>query len=124
MGANGSYANHSTDTSEGRHYQTVATIGDNIKILEPKQTNGARKLPEESHTPNRIYATFYKDGHDVKAIAKYGENGKKIFEIHTIDHKGLGAHYHIWKNGRPVEVHSLTKELENLLDKIRKFRNI
>lgn len=122
MGANGSFANHSTDTSEGRRYFTVASIGDNIKILEPKQANGARKLPEESHTPNRIYVTFYKDGHDVKAIAQYGKDGKKLFEIHTVDHKGLGAHYHIWKNGSPVEAHSLTQELKELLDKIRNFK--
>ena len=57
MGANGSFANKVTGTEEGRRYKTITAIGDNIKILEPKQVNGAIKLPEESHSPNRIYVT-------------------------------------------------------------------
>lgn len=123
MGANGSYANGSTNTDSGQNYKTVASIGDNIKILEPKRGKDGIKLPEESHTPNRIYATFYKDGHDVKAIAQYGDDDKKLYEIHTIDHKGLGVHYHVWENGRPVEgkVYSLTEDMKKLLDKVRNF---
>lgn len=123
MGANGSYASGATSTESGRHFKTVGSIGQNIKILEPKRSNDGRKLPEESHTPNRIYATFYKDGHDVKCIAKYDGNCKKLYEIHTVDHKGLGIHYHVWENGRPMEgkVYSITSEMLVLLNKIRNF---
>lgn len=123
MGANGSFANKVTGTEEGRRYKTITAIGDNIKILEPKQVNGAIKLPEESHSPNRIYVTFYKDGHDVKEIAVYGADAKKIYEIHTIDHKGLGAHYHKWVDGRPSgSPEPITKEMKKLLEDIRNFK--
>lgn len=122
MGAVGSFERGTANTEVGRNYKTIYSIGDNIKVLELKNPEKGVKLPEESHTPNRIYATFYKDGHDVKAIAKYGFDGKKLFEIHTIDHKGLGAHYHVWKDGKPIEVHSLTPEMKSLLDIVRNFK--
>ena len=122
MGAVGSFERGTANTEAGRNYKTIYSIGDNIKVLELKNPKKGAKLPEESHTPNRIYATFYKDGHDVKAIAKYGLDGKKLFEIHTIDHKGLGAHYHVWKDGKPIEVHSLTPEMKSLLDIVRNFK--
>lgn len=121
MGAVGSFEHRTANSEAGRDYRTVYSIGDNIKVLELKNPKKGVKLPEESHTPNRIYATFYKDGHDVKAIAKYGADGKKLYEIHTIDHKGLGAHYHVWKDGKPVEVHSLISEMKSLLEKVRNF---
>ena len=122
MGGNGSAGKGTTNTEEGRDYKTVYSIGDNIKVLEPKNPRKGIKLPEESHTPNRIYATFYKYGHDVKAIAVYGDDCKKLYEIHTVDHKGLGMHYHVWKDGKPVEVHSITPQMQALLDKIRNFK--
>ena len=122
MGAVGSFERGTANTEAGRNYKTIYSIGDIIKVLELKNPKKGVKLPEESHTPNRIYATFYKDGHDVKAIAKYGLDGKKLFEIHTIDHKGLGAHYHVWKDGKPIEVHSLTLEMKSLLDIVRNFK--
>lgn len=122
MGAVGSFERGTANSEAGRDYKTIYSIGDNIKVLELKNPKKGVKLPEESHTPNRIYVTFYKDGHDVKAIAKYGSDGKKLYEIHTIDHKGLGAHYHVWKEGKPIEVHSLTSEMKILLDKVRNFK--
>lgn len=121
MGANGSFAYGTSSSEAGRAYKTLGTIGD-IHIIAPKNPKAGIKLPEESHTPNRTYATFYKDGHDVKAIAKYGADGKKIWEIHTIDHKNLGAHYHEWENGRPISDKPLTPEMISLLEKIRNFK--
>jgi len=104
----------------GRKYKTIGKIVD-IRIVKHKNPKLA-KLPEESHTPNRIYATFYKDGQDVKAIAKYGHDGKKIWEIHTIDHKKMGPHYHEWKNGRPINDKPLTEEMWKILKKIRNYK--
>lgn len=79
-------------------------------------------MPEESHTPNRIYATFEKDGSDVKAIARYGSDGKKIFEIHTVDHYGIHPHYHLWGDGtQQKDGFPLTSEMKMLLDKVRKY---
>ena len=77
MGANGSFASGSTNSELGRDYSTIGACG-KIQIVSPKNPKAGIKLPEESHTPNRTYATFYKDGHDVKAIAKYGSDGKKF----------------------------------------------
>lgn len=121
MGANGTHANGSLKSELGRNWKTTATIGI-IQIVALKNPKAGVKLPEESHTPNRTYATFYKDGHDVKAIAKYGSDGKKLWEIHTVDHKGLGAHYHDWKDGSPTTSHMLTAEMKALLNKVRNFK--
>ncbi|MBQ3623208.1 MAG: hypothetical protein IJA04_05855 [Bacteroidaceae bacterium] len=105
-------------------YKTVFSIGDNIKILETKNPKTGVKLPEESHTPNRTYATFYRNGKGLKEIARYGPDGKKIEEIHIVDHKGLGAHWHPWKSGGQVknDARPLTTEMKKLVNKIINFK--
>lgn len=40
---------------------------------------------------------------------------EKEFEIHTVDHKGLGTHYHPWKDGRPGEAAPLRLLLIKML---------
>lgn len=121
MGGNGSYASGVTNTEAGRHYITIATIGD-IQILEKKNRNDSCGLPEESHTPNRIYAEFRDDGSDVGKIAVYGQDCKKLYEIHTTDHKNLHEHYHKWSNGGPIGTPKpLTSEMLELLQKVREF---
>lgn len=125
MGGNGSRGKGLLNSELGRNWKTVATIGE-IQIVQLKISTKHNKLPEESHTANRIYAIFEKDGSDVKAIAKYGNDGKKIWEIHTIDHKGLGPHLHKWANEAPV--HGSEQSLTNypkllaLLNKARNFK--
>lgn len=131
MGANGSIVNGILKSDAGRKWCTIATIGD-IQVIQKKNRNDSNKLPEESHTPNRIYAIFEKDGRDVKAIAKYGKDGKKEWEIHTTDHDNLGPHYHLWTNGRPIqtisengrirnEAYSLTPYMQSILNKVRNY---
>lgn len=121
MGGNGSFSSGSTSSEAGRAYKTVATIGD-IKILEKKNPNDSSSLPEESHTPNRTYAEIRKDGKDVGKIAKYGPDGKKLWEIHTTPHHGLNEHYHEWKDGHPVgEAKPLTQEMKDLLERVRNY---
>ena len=92
MGGNGSFISGITNFEDGRTYKTILSIGDNIKILETKNPRLALKLPEESHTPNRIYATFYRNGKGLKELAEYGADGKRLNSIHIIDHHGLGSH--------------------------------
>ncbi len=120
MGGNGSFFSGITNFEENRRYKTILSIGDNIKILETKNPRLGLKLPEESHTPNRIYAAFYRSGKGLKEIGVYGADGKKLYEIHTIDHHGLGAHYHNWLGGKPVndDAHVLTNEMKGLINKI------
>ena len=85
-------------------------------LSELKNSNDSISLPEESHTPGSLFAIFNKGGKGLKAVAKYGDDCKKIFEIHTTDHKGLGAHYHPWKDGHPLDAKPLTEELKKLLE--------
>lgn len=118
MGGNGSFASGATATEEGRRWKTVYIIGRNIKVIELKNRNDSIKLPEESHSVNSIYVIFNKGSKGIKAIAEYDSNGKKVYEIHTTDHKGLGMHYHLWSNGRPLNPIPLTTEMRELLDKI------
>lgn len=126
MGANGSFIRQSTSCEDGQHWKTVATCG-KIQILQRKDNTLGDKLPEESHTPGRVYAIFRKDGKDVKAIAQYGKNGQKIWEIHTDFHDGIRPHYHRWedkgngKRGQENVAHKLTKRMYTILRKVRKF---
>ena len=59
-------------------YKTVSSIGDNIKIHETKNPKRILKLPEESHTPNRTYVTFYRNGKGLKEIAQYGPDARGL----------------------------------------------
>lgn len=131
MGANGSHSNGSLDSELGRKWKTTGTVGD-IQIVQKKNAKESVKLPEESHSPNRIYAVFNKKGNDVQAIAKYGPDGKKIWEIHTNDHNGLGPHYHPCedghartitnRNGYPEsEAYSLDAEKKAILERVRNY---
>lgn len=123
MGGNGSFSRGDASTEAGRKYEAIYSIGENVVILEQKDKKKGVKLPEESHTPNRIYVSFYKDGHDVKDIAKYGEDGKRIWVIHTADHRGLRPHFHYWHNSTQDEVaHPLTKEMRDILERVRNFK--
>lgn len=123
MGGNGSFFSGITNFEDGRTYKTILSIEDNIKILETKNPKLGVKLPEESHTPNRIYATFYRNGKGLKEIGVYGADGKKQYEIHTIDHHGLGTHYHRWKNGKPEgDASAVTEKMKSLIEKIINFK--
>lgn len=123
MGGNGSYSRGLTRTEEGRAYQTIYDVDDNIKIIERKNKKLGIKLPEESHTPGRIYAVVNKTGSDIKSIAIYGQDARKIYEIHTDDHRGLKPHWHPWSNGHPEKdtAYPLDAEKKKILEKIRNF---
>lgn len=131
MGANGSHANGSLESELGRNWKTTDTVGE-IQIVQKKKSKESVKLPEESHTPNRIYAIFNKNGEDVHSIAKYGPDGKKIWEIHVNNHNGIQPHYHPCEEGRPKrifnkngksesETYYLDSEKLEILDKVRNY---
>lgn len=118
MGGNGSFASGSTRNEEGRRWKTINVLFNGAKVLELKKSSDSVKLPEESHTPNSIYAIYYANGKGLKEIAEYGSDGKKLYEIHTVDHKGLGTHYHTWKDGKPGDPQPITAAMEKLLKEI------
>ncbi len=122
MGGNGSFARKSTASEAGRRWKTVAITSSGIKIIELKNPNDSYSLPVESHSPNSIYAIFNKNGSGVKAIAQYGSDGKKLWEIHTTDHKGLGVHYHPWVDGHPQAAKPVTQAMKKLVDDVLNFK--
>lgn len=119
MGANGSFASGSTATEEGRRWKTVAVLSNGYKVIELKNSKSPHKAPEESHTPNSVYVMFNKNGTGIKSISLYGNDGTKQFEIHTTDHKGLGAHYHIWSNGKAGKAEPLTDSMKAILSNVK-----
>lgn len=121
MGANGSAASGSTSTESGRNWKTVLVLPNGMKVIELKNPKANHKAPEESHSPNSLYVMFNKDGKGIKSISKHGEDCKKVFEIHTQDHKGLGVHYHPWHNGRPDDAAPLTPAMKKMLDDLNSF---
>lgn len=108
MGSNGSFSGGLIRDEQSLRWKTIKVLQNGVKIIEFKKSNMPMKMPEESHSPNTTYAMVNKDGKGIKSISRYGSDGKKIFEIHTADHKGLGAHYHVWKDGKPVEIRPLS----------------
>lgn len=102
MGANGSKSKGLTETEEGRRWKTVETLPNGVKIIEFKDSKTPTKMPEESHSPNAIYAMMFKKGNGLKCISIYDSDCKKVVEIHNEDHEGIGPHYHHWKDGQPV----------------------
>ena len=108
MGGNGSKSSGSLEKEEGRRWKTVAVLPNGVKIIELKNPKTALKQPEESHTPNSIYGMMYYDGSSLKSLAVFDSECKKVVEIHTNDHKGLGVHYHVWENGRPISIHPIS----------------
>lgn len=117
MGANGSFASGRTSTEEGCRWRTVMTLPNGV--IKDRKAN--HKAPEESHSPNSVYVMFNKNGDGIKSISKYGADGKKEYEIHTVDHKGLGIHYHKWGNGKPLPPQPLTDAMKHLLNIIKSY---
>ena len=127
MGGNGSYSSGSTNDEKGRRWKTIAVLPNGVKVLELKNPDANLKLPEESHTPNSIYAIANKDGSGIKSIGVYGDDGKKLYEIHTDDHKGICPHYHKWSNGGPSGKGKdyalpLTPEMKKLLKDVQDLK--
>lgn len=127
MGANGSRAKGLLETEEGRTYKTLFKInikGNVIVYLEQKNPKQSGKTPEESHTPNRIYVSFLKNGKDIKDISLMGADGKKYLQIHTEPHHGIAPHYHIWENGHPLTGdHALTPHMMKILKIVQNYGN-
>ena len=122
MGANGSKSSGYLEKDEYRLWKTFCTLNSGIKVIERKDPKISVKLPEESHSPNSIYAIFRRDGNDVKAIAKYDGDCRKVWEIHTAEHENLHEHYHVWKHGCPTgQPKPLTEELRGILNLVRNF---
>ena len=57
---------------------------------------------------------------DLYSIGLLKEFFSLPWEVHTTDHKGLGPHYHKWKDGKPLneEPHKLTPAMKKLLKNI------
>ena len=127
MGANGSRAKGTLETDEGRAYKTLFKVdvkGNVIVYLDQKNPKQSGKTPEESHTSNRIYASFLKNGKDIKEVSLFGSDGIKYLQIHTLPHHGISPHYHIWENGHPLKGdHELTPHMKQILKIVQNYGN-
>ncbi|MBQ9297267.1 MAG: hypothetical protein IJ204_08765 [Paludibacteraceae bacterium] len=127
MGANGSRAKGLLKTEEGRAYKTLFKVnikGNVIVYLDQKNPKQSGKTPEESHTPNRIYASFLKNGKGIKEVSLMGSDGKKYLQIHTEEHHGIAPHYHIWENGKPIPGDNhLTPHMMKILKIVQYYGN-
>lgn len=136
MGANGSKASGALEDPNNREYKSVFFISKNIEVIQLKDSNRRIKLPEESQTPNRVYAIFDKNG-ALKSIARYDSDCLKKFEMHfDHEHDGLKPHYHKWvdkgngkrgpekkgsgKNSKN-KAYPLTEGMKKLYDKIKEY---
>ena len=76
----------------------------------------------------RMYKTVFSIGDNIKILEtknpKASPDGKRLNSIHLQDHKGLGPHWHPWKNGGQVEneAYKLTNEMKSLINKIINFK--
>ncbi|MCM1143002.1 MAG: hypothetical protein NC453_30930 [Muribaculum sp.] len=136
MGANGSKASGALENSQNREFDTQFFISKNIEVVQLRNANQRVRLPEESHTPNRVYVVFNKDG-TLKSIGRYGSDCLKKFEMHfDHEHDGLQPHYHKWvskggtargpetkgsgKNSRTI-AHPFTKGMMKLYTKVKYY---
>lgn len=113
MGGNGTAS--VVGSVENKEYASHGTYTDpefgDIEIIEWKAGSN-NKMPEESNSAPRMYASFYKNGSGINEIAKYGEDHKKEWAIHTIGHSKTitGPHVHEWNGeGHPSKLYSLTE---------------
>lgn len=127
MGANGSHASGILETEERRAYKALFKVdikGNVIVYLDQKNSKQSGKTPEESHTPNRIYVSFMKNGKDIKDVSLMGSDGKKYLQIHTEPHHGIAPHYHIWENGHPlIGDNPLTPYMMKILKIVQNYGN-
>ncbi|MBQ9641864.1 MAG: hypothetical protein IJV06_09965 [Bacteroidaceae bacterium] len=124
MGGNGSFSRKELNygTRDKWEWKQAGSLTKNIKILEYRKGNQER-MPRVSHTANRVYVSIKRDGSDIKEIAKYGKDHRKVWAIHTNEHKGIKPHFHYWKDGRPEkDAHALTPKMKKLLEKVRKMK--
>lgn len=102
MGGNGTASVHGSVLN--KEYVSLGSYNDpvfgEIEIIEWAKGE-QNKMPTESNSAPRMYASFYKDGSGINEIALYGEDHKKIWAIHTIPHNDIkGAHIHPWHDGK------------------------
>lgn len=137
MGGNGTASVIGYIPVSEREYVSHGTYTDpiygDIEIVE--WTGGKNnRSPEESNSAPRLYATFYKDGSGVNEIAKYGEDHKKEWAIHTSPHNSKkakkkgeavdGPHIHRWANGsaQGPEQFSSNDPRIGLLQRVQNFQ--
>lgn len=103
MGGRGSFVDVNTNNfvfkEGGQTYFDVGRIGNDIKVLE--KPRGSVKVPEFSHTENRIYVVlqkgklkhigFYDDKHElIKSIDfQHFHGDMKPHVHHDVHHKGI-----------------------------------
>lgn len=105
MGGNSSASVRGSVLEGDRTFESIGVFHDpvygDIYIIESK--NSQNKMPAESNSAPRMYASFYKNGSGVLEIAKFDSNHMKEWSIHSIPDTHVdGPHIHDWKGGHRV----------------------
>ena len=122
MGGRGSFIDVKHDdfsfVENGQKYHTIGVV-DKVKIIvkDPKFKESVNQ-PYFSHSPNSVYATV-QDGL-LKYITFYGSDHKIVKEI-DLQHRHEVVMPHKHPNGNHTVYEKLTKEENELVDKIKKI---
>lgn len=83
--------------SYGDEFRTLHKVGD-VKFVTVRNPNESVRVPMETRTPGRIYATVT-DAGDVTSISSYDKRGIKQLQIDLLHlHSGLSPHAHDGSN--------------------------
>lgn len=86
----GKYHKYGLDLQYGDEYKTILELKDlNVKIIVGKIKENESSAPQDSATPNRIYAIFEENNPDkrLKSFIFYNEQGRRYKQIDRDDHK-------------------------------------
>ncbi len=89
----------------------------------------ARQLTHENTELLSIPQLMKAEKFDIEAdeIGVYGDDGEKLYEIHTENHNGISPHYHKWSNGGPSGkgddyARPLTPDMKKLLKNVQDLK--
>lgn len=105
----------------GEEFKTLWQDG-RVKYVTPRKEKESIRVPEETRTPARIYATIDKNNR-VKYITYYDSKGKKAVQIDLQHrHNGMQPHAHDETNhgeGRPLSP-SESRDVETITQRWEK----
>ena len=116
MGSRGSFLESGGFSTPAR-WHTVDYV-DGIKVLELKDSNSSRSLPERSNTPGTSYLLYRKNG-DFDQLRVFNENRMPRFDIDYGVHDGKKSfHVHYFTDGKRSKTPDILHSGDALYEKI------
>ncbi len=119
MGSRGSFLESGGFSTPAR-WHTVDYV-DGIKVLELKDSNSSRSLPERSNTPGTSYLLYRKNG-DFDQLRVFNENRMPRFDIDYGVHDGKKSfHVHYFTDGKRSKTPDILHSGDALYEKYKKL---